>query len=335
MSSSSCKLMPDIVFLVFNNGVCTHEQYSRHPESPNLTSMGDSDYSNAQPFISGSPSHDADGQPSSTVVGGPGTAGGGPTTPVGTPTENVPFASGSSTPIHVSNTFNLNARLDGLQPDVVVISIDKIFFAVHYHKLITSSFNNFNGLLPPNANPSPNIPLMSIVPDHSSVINIALHCIYELPCDKYNNPFEVLAASLPVLSKYGLPPSRYLARGTPLYNTILNHALMRPIDTYALAASNGLEDLAVAASAYTLHLKLHHMPQQSADKMGTLYLQRLYHLHLSRMDRLKELLDAKLFPHVAKPHCSVEQRQVVSRAYQLAGAQVFYSATPADSTPRM
>ncbi|KAI0681958.1 hypothetical protein BC835DRAFT_1301071, partial [Cytidiella melzeri] len=214
-------------------------------------------------------------------------------------------------------------------------STDNIFFAVHYHRLIAASFNNFIGFLPYNAKPLPESPLTFIVPDHSDVINIVLHCTYDLPCDEFNVPFEVLAASLPVLSKYGLSLSRYLARGTPLNNTFLHHAPIRSIDTYALAASNGLEDLAVAASSYTLPIKLHHMPQHSANKMGTFYLHRLYHLHMLRMDTLRELLDARLFPHVEKPHCSVEQTQVVCRSYQLAGAKVFISASPALSRSRL
>ncbi|KAI0683764.1 hypothetical protein BC835DRAFT_1422973 [Cytidiella melzeri] len=267
--------------------------------------MSDSHYFTSQPYILRSPGLDADGQPPSTVVGGP--------IPVETPAENV---SGiiEDTTIQVSTTFNLNANLDSLRPDAVIVSSDDIFFAVHYHRLITASFNNFLGLLPLDADPRPDSPCTFIIPEHSDLINIALHSIYDLPCDQFRIPLEVLAASLPVLSQYGLSLSRYVARGTPLYNTILNHAPVQAIATYALAASHGLEDLAVAASAYTLHIKLHRMPQQSADKMGTFYLQRLYHLHLSRMDTLKELLDAKLYPHVAKPHCSVEQRQVVNFA---------------------
>ncbi|KAI0682887.1 hypothetical protein BC835DRAFT_1423883 [Cytidiella melzeri] len=264
--------------------------------------MGCSNYFNSQPFVLTSPSFEfvADEELSIMVDGD--------FTPVGA--DNVPFASSDSI-IQVSNTFNLNANLDGLQPNVVIVSTDSIFFAVHYHRLIAASLNNFLGLLPPNAEPVLEIPLTFVVPDHSDVINIALHCIYGLPCDQFNLPFEVLAASLPVLLKYGIEPSRYLARGTPLYNTFLKIAPTRSVDTYALAASNGLEDLAVAASPYTLSVEIYRMPQHSADQMGTLYLQRLYHLHMSRMSTLKELLDAKLYPHVAKPHCSIKQRQVV------------------------
>ncbi|KAI0768391.1 hypothetical protein BC629DRAFT_1596090 [Irpex lacteus] len=65
------------------------------------------------------------------------------------------------------------------------------------------------------------------------------------------------------------------------------------------------------------------------DRMGTRYMQRLYKLHGDRMDSLRELLDRKLFPHLATPTCSIEKRQVVSRALQLAGKQVMYDASPA------
>ncbi len=113
-------------------------------------------------------------------------------------------------------------------------------------------------------------------------------------------------ASLPLfqhLRSLSLP--HYLACGTPLYSTILTFAPVRPIETYALAASHALEDLAVAASSYTLHIKVHNIPQNLADQMGPQYLQRLHHLHASRTSRLKALLDEMPYPHVEKPHCSV------------------------------
>lgn len=131
------------------------------------------------------------------------------------------------------------------------------------------------------------------------------------------------------MKKYGfIPLDRFICRGLPLYNTILNHAPVRPLETYALAGTNMLDDLAIAASAYTLHMKLYQMPDGLAVKMGVLYLQRLYRLHASRIAALKDMLDTTIFPHVARPYCSVEQRQVVNRAYSLAAAQVFYNATP-------
>ncbi|KAI0791651.1 hypothetical protein BC629DRAFT_1593236 [Irpex lacteus] len=233
--------------------------------------------------------------------------------------------------VQVSNTFYAQAHLDASPPNVVLVSSDEIFFLVHYHRLVSASSNSFGGLLAASMDPSGGDPLTFAVPEPSDILNVVLHCIYNLSCDNYHPTFEGLSASLPSLEKYGLALPDYLARGTPLYNTILNFAPFRPLETYTLAASHALEDLAVAASAYTLHIKVHSIPHNLADQMDVSYLQRLHHLHRSRISRLKALLDESPFPHEEKPYCSVEQRQVLSRAYHFAGSQVFYDATPATS----
>ncbi|KAI0088757.1 hypothetical protein BDY19DRAFT_144380 [Irpex rosettiformis] len=255
-------------------------------------------------------------------------------TPVGTSSRSVlPFSGNSGTTTQLSNAFNPVAGLDVLPPNVILISSDNVFFAVHQHRLISVSFNNFGGLLVPGSKPTRDNPVTLTVPEDSSVVNVVLHCVYDISCDSYHPTFTCLTASLPALKRYGLALSQYLARGTHLFNTVLNYAPLRPIETYTLVASHQLEDLAAAASSYTLHIKLYQIPHNLTDNMGTTYLQRLHQLHALRTAKLKELLDTKLFPHVARPYCSVEQRQVVSRAYHLAGAQVFYDATPAISRP--
>ncbi|KAI0690903.1 hypothetical protein BC835DRAFT_156979 [Cytidiella melzeri] len=232
--------------------------------------------------------------------------------------------------IQISPTFSLNSTLDSVSPDTIIASLDHVFFAVHHHRLLASSVNNFGGCLNPHTKPTHIAPFTFIVQESSDVLNVVLHTTYHLSCDNYSPSFECLYASVQALKKYGfLPLQRLISRGTPLFTTILNRAIQEPIKTYALAAANELEDLAVSASAYTLPVKLHLIPQELVDKIGTRYLQRLYKLHGNRLDNLRELLGKKLFPHVAKPYCSVEKRQVVSRALQLAATQVMYDATPA------
>lgn len=177
-------------------------------------------------------------------------------------------------------------------------------------------------------------PTTLIVPEHSDMLNVVLHTAYGMSCDGYTPSLQCLEAALHAMRKYGLTPlQRYISPGKPLYKTILDHAPRRPIEAYALAAANNLEKLAVVASSCTLMLKLHRsIPPALAEKMGPLYMDRLYTLHGVRMDTLKQLLDRPVFPHLAKPHCSVEQRQVVNRAYRLAATQVFYEATPGQLT---
>ena len=235
----------------------------------------------------------------------------------------------AETAIQISNAFNFNTNHDSAPPNTIIASIDNILFAVHHHRLLACSINNFGGHLHPNALPTDEKLISFVVSEPSEILNVLLHAVYNIPCDNYSPSLDCLSTSLSSFDKYGLIPlERFISRSTPLFTTILNRAVISPIETYTLAASHALEDLAVSVSSYTLHVKLHLIDQDLVDRMGTRYLQRLYKLHGCRMDSLRELLDRNLFPHIATQSCSVEKRQVVSRALQLAGKQVMYDASP-------
>ena len=65
----------------------------------------------------------------------------------------------------------------------------------------------------------------------------------------------MLGAALQALRKYGVTHLiRYTSFDTPLYNAVIAHARDEPLETYAFAAENELEDLAVDCSTYTLRL---------------------------------------------------------------------------------
>lgn len=234
-------------------------------------------------------------------------------------------------PIQLSYAFHFNADIDDLPSDILVVSSDNVCFAVHSHRLLSVSANNFANLL---AHPLPPSYVHTSVPtfpteETSDVLNVVLHSLYGLSCDMYKPPFECIAASVPAFKKYGLVPlESYLARGTPLFNTLLYHAPLRPIETYALAAADSLEDLAVASSAYALTVKLYTVPNELIEPIPPTYLARLIGLQGTRMSTLKTLLEIQLYPHTAKPYCSAEKRREVSESYKLACAKVYYDATP-------
>ncbi|KAI0342266.1 hypothetical protein BDW22DRAFT_1429130 [Trametopsis cervina] len=250
--------------------------------------------------------------------------------PVGvSPTTNKAFNPPYLPTIEVSSTFSLDAGLDSAAPNIVIASADRVFFFLHFDKLLAASTNRFGGLLPHGPQPTEMNLLTCIVHDRADILNIVLHCLYEISCGSYHPSLECLDEAICAQKRYGLNAQHYLARGAPLYDTVLQHAPCLPMETYALAATHGCEDLAVAASAYTLHIELQHLDSAMLQRIGIHYLQRLLRLHTTRMGALKRLLDEPLYPHIAKPYCSAEQRQIVGRAFQLAAAQVFYSATPA------
>lgn len=170
-----------------------------------------------------------------------------------------------------------------------------------------------------------------IADEPAEVLNVVLHSLYGKSCDMYKPSFECISSSIPVFKKYGLTPlQRYISRDTPLYRTILGLAPLHPVDVFALAVSEKLDELAVAASSYTLTTPLHTIPQPVIDKIGTHYIQRLYHLHGTRKDQLRALLDLRITPHDTTSVCSVENRQLLNRTYDLVAKQIFYSASPGE-----
>ncbi|KAI0342146.1 hypothetical protein BDW22DRAFT_240997 [Trametopsis cervina] len=238
-------------------------------------------------------------------------------------------------PFQISSAFGLDANLDERPYNIIIRSADGIIFAVHLHRLRNASNNGFAGLLlRSDLQPTHDSPLGLIVTEAHDVLNVVLHTIYGLSCDAYRPSTECLTASIDALTKYGiLPLQRYLARNaSPLFRTFVHNAVTHPVEIYSLAAHHNLEDLAIAASAYTLTLSLHSISQPLATQMGVFYLHRLHKLHSSLIDNLRALVERRLNPHISKPYCTAEQRRRVSDALYSAGMEVVFHATPAISS---
>ncbi|KAI0086201.1 hypothetical protein BDY19DRAFT_996104 [Irpex rosettiformis] len=250
---------------------------------------------------------------------------------------------GSATSIRISSTFHFNANLDHVAPNTLILTPDRVLFVVHYHWLSAHSMNLFSGLLTDISNPTPDNLFVISVSERADVLNILLHAVYGLSCHNYAPTFQCLEETIEIFVKYGLTPiHHYVPDGSPIFNALLCHAPAKPIEVFALAASYRLEDLAVSSSSYTLNLNIYHISCETAHKIGSQYLQRLYSLHEVRMVTLKELLNIQptIPPHrdtsTARHSVPAEDHtQIVVRAYHLAAVQVFYTASPAMSRARI
>ncbi|KAI0342135.1 hypothetical protein BDW22DRAFT_238907 [Trametopsis cervina] len=202
---------------------------------------------------------------------------------------------------------------------------------VHSYRLLASSDNHFGGLLPFGDRPPSDKKSLSLTVDEPyDVLNVVLHTVYGMSCDAHHPSIDCLSRSIDVFKYCGLPLRRYLSQnGSPLYTTILNHAVANPVEIYTIAASHSLEDLAIASSLYTLDIRLNEIPDAMADRIGTFYLQRLHKLHGLRMEHLQRLLSRSVPYHEEKAWCSAEKREEVSSAVHVAAIQLFYNATPA------
>ncbi|KAI0761457.1 hypothetical protein BC629DRAFT_999454 [Irpex lacteus] len=180
-----------------------------------------------------------------------------------------PGAADPSPPVSISSTFHPAANLDHTPPNTLILSSDRILFVVHYRWLYAQSVNLFNGLLLNTVEPPPENPLARSVSERAQVIEILFHAAYNLPFPPHTPTpsLECLEEVIVALHTYGfLPIQRFIATGSPLHTAFVNHAQSKPMEIYALAASREFEDLAVAASPYTLRMSVNRIPAPLVDR---------------------------------------------------------------------
>ncbi|KAG6812325.1 hypothetical protein H0H92_003409 [Tricholoma furcatifolium] len=226
--------------------------------------------------------------------------------------------------VSVSTTFHPSAHLtDDALPDLILLSDDNVFFYVHSTSILAASSNAFHSLLSkPLHSPVTNIP------DPSPVLNIILHAVYDIPCAHYAPSFAQLATVVKRLSYYGIDPKESISPNSHLYSLLLAHAPLYPLETYTLAASHDLYDLAVATSSHLLSFSLPSLTDDMASAIGPVYLKRLFFLHFGRADALKRVLLSPPHPHPPTPHCDFSDQKKLTRAWALASAYLAWDARP-------
>lgn len=160
----------------------------------------------------------------------------------------------------VSTTFYPGALTkcdSGITVDLIIISSDQTYFYVPTSYLLSTSNNAFSRLLPVRCSveDSGNNYDLLHVKESSAVVNVVLHSVFDMSCRHYNPTLEELAGSLIALEKYGLPLNSHVSRSSRLFDILLSHAATSPLEVYALATSNELEELGIATSAHLLSLK--------------------------------------------------------------------------------
>jgi len=221
----------------------------------------------------------------------------------------------------VSATFHPSNGVDVEPPDLVLLSADHTLFHVHSRRLLSTSTNGFNKLLPVRTSqggPGNRIQ----VRECSSVLNVLLHTAYSLSFFQYRPSLEDLDSTVAAMKQYGLPVHTFIAPSTPLFLAILFHAPTSPLEVYTLAASNNLHDLAVSASPHLLPYPLHSITDKQATAMGTVYLKKLFALQQGRTEVLKRLLLPPPYPHPETGDCKFADQRKVSRAWTVASAHL-------------
>jgi hypothetical protein len=231
--------------------------------------------------------------------------------------------------VSVSTTFYPGANNDALPADVLLQSSDSVFFYVHSHVLLGASENGFCSMLPaPSPKDENHFGPILTVPESSAVFNIVLHTIYDMSCAHYSPSFEHLVAAVHSLKSYGISLNTRIAPSTPLFTLLLARAPLHPLELYALAAYYDLNELAISTSSHLLSFQLSSLTDVMAERIGPVYLKRLFFLHFGRVDALKRLLLSPPHPHAPTPWCDFTEQKRLTRAWALASAYLAWDARP-------
>jgi hypothetical protein len=152
--------------------------------------------------------------------------------------------------------------------------------------------------------------------------------VYGIKLTRYNPTVAEVETAISVFPIYGLSLDSAMLPGEPLFESLMTHALIYPLDVFALAASHGLEELAKSSSTYLLSFALSEISEEQAEKIGAAYLRRLFFLHLGRIEALKRLLVQPPSLHGPTKKCGFAQQGEVSRAWALASAYISWGSRP-------
>lgn len=160
------------------------------------------------------------------------------------------------------------------------------------------------------------------------MLNLVLHCIYNLPCTHFSSSAGDVSTCVATIVKYGHSLSAYASQDGPLYNLILSRAPTAGIQMYTLASQHKLEQLAVAVSPFLLTFDLAMLTDDLVRRMGAVYLKRLVYLHLGRSAALKRLLSPPLGYHTPDDICGTREHDALMNAWGLAVASLVWDARP-------
>jgi len=229
-----------------------------------------------------------------------------PPSQVTTPDEHHSYCEESS--ISLSTTFFPRDN-DPFPADLTLVSTDGVFFSVHRYRML-KSLNAFGGLLLDET-------CTVAVPLSSDVLNLILHvCIYDLDPSSYMPSLPLISETLRCIPLYGLTLEAPLTPGKALHSIIVNNlAIVYPLETFAVLASQGLDSLVVEVSKYLTSIPLHQLTDELCTLMGPVYLRRVVFLHVGRVERLKELLRVVPATHDRTILCGATDQQSIQRAW--------------------
>ncbi|RXW22179.1 hypothetical protein EST38_g3689 [Candolleomyces aberdarensis] len=166
------------------------------------------------------------------------------------------------------------------------------------------------------------------VPESSLILNIILHAIYKTSCANNAPTIEQLIEAIDKMPIYGLEPKSVICSKDPLYHLLLSHGAIRPVKVYALAAHHSIEELAKHISTYLLSHSVKEIDDQTAERIGAIYLKRFLVLCLSRPREIAEILIQPPERHPPNDACGYEEQKSVTREWSLSLVDIVLGMRP-------
>jgi len=247
-----------------------------------------------------------------------------------------------------------SSNLMGIPEDVTIVSLDLVRFHAHQACLLAASSNLFNGLMPiignvlqqheprqdtveASSKDEHGLDIINL-PEVAPVINVLLFAAYNrMPStsilDVSSTSLSDLRLAVAALKTYGIPVQGSLAETSLVFAIFASYCPIAALQVYTIAASNApdMHAVAVYASQFLLSLDLSIITDEMADEMGPLYVQKLFSLHLERVQEFKRLIVRLPRPHRSSPHCKDTNGVALREAWAYASAYLSWLVTP--STP--
>ncbi|TFK67354.1 hypothetical protein BDN72DRAFT_843213 [Pluteus cervinus] len=165
-----------------------------------------------------------------------------------------------------------------------------------------------------------------LIHETSPVLNVMLHILYGTSCAQHSPPFETLVDAVDHMPFYDISPATHITPSSHAYASLIAFAPIYPLQLYSLAGHHHLYDLAAPTSPHLLSYSLSSMSDETAERMGWLYLKRLFDLHADRLNALKEMLLSPPYPHEPTRECSFKDQSKLTRAWALVSAYLAWDA---------
>ncbi|KAG8855710.1 hypothetical protein FRB96_006754 [Tulasnella sp. 330] len=128
-----------------------------------------------------------------------------------------------------------------------------------------------------------------------------------------------ISEALAALDKYQIPIP---GPASDIWTLVLRHAPSYPIQAYALAAHHDMESICIETSRYTCAVSLETITEADALTMGSMFLRKLFFLHLGRCEALKRVTEAPPKPHREVRNCREDAHASIVRAWALVVANI-------------